>query len=340
MKKLILLFSVLFAQGVNAQEIEGLLLAGTEDVNTLMQKYLNPAMKGVNYNLNNGWYTTAKTHKAWGFDITFTVNGSIISEEDKNFTFDENDYTFLTVDGGTQEYPTLLGGDASSVPIQVAIEAEGNQVQLAEILMPDGVAKDLPVSLVPSVMVQAGLGLPFNTNLKIRYVPNVGNDNNEGNLFGVALMHDIMQYFGPLDRLPLNVSVLGGFTRVNVDYNLQGVDLIPGSNQLGEFKINSWTVQGVASLDFPIITIYGGAGYGFGTSTFNMRGEYVLEYTEENSGQTITQTITDPLSLDFNAGGPSMTLGLRFNLGFFKLFGNYTLQEYQTFTTGMSFSFR
>ena len=52
-----------------AQELETILLAA-DDASKLTENYLNPAMKGLMYSMNGGWYTTAKTHKKFGFDIT------------------------------------------------------------------------------------------------------------------------------------------------------------------------------------------------------------------------------------------------------------------------------
>jgi hypothetical protein len=50
--------------------------------------------------------------------------------------------------------------------------------------------------------------------------------------------------------------------------------------------------------------------------------------------------VTDPINLNFDTKGLKTTLGTRISLGFFKLFADYTLQEYNTITAGIAFSFR
>ena len=53
-----------------------------------------------------------------------------------------------------------------------------------------------------------------------------------------------------------------------------------------------------------------------------------------------TRTISDPLTSKFDASGFRTTGGVRLSLGFFKIFGSYTLQEYNTANLGVAFSFR
>jgi len=43
--------------------------------------------------------------------------------------------------------------------------------------------------------------------------------------------------------------------------------------------------------------------------------------------------------LNFKENGMNGTLGVRLNLSFFKIFASYTLQEYNTATAGIAFSF-
>ena len=54
----------------------------------------------------------------------------------------------------------------------------------------------------------------------------------------------------------------------------------------------------------------------------------------------MSETLIDPVSVDFDASGVRATIGTRLNLGFFKIFGDYTIQEYNTITAGIAFSFR
>ena len=81
-----------------------------------------------------------------------------------------------------------------------------------------------------------------------------------------------------------------------------------------------------------------------GTSTLKLNGTYELEYDiQDNAGNTIgtiQDSVTDPINMDFDTDGISAKLGARLNLGFFKVFGDYSIKEYNTVTAGIAFSFR
>ena len=138
-----------------------------------------------------------------------------------------------------------------------------------------------------------------------------------------------------LDKLPLNIAVFGGFTSMNTTYSID-----KSNNQEVAFKLNAFTIQTIASLDFPFVTVYGAIGYDKGSSTLKLKGTYNLEYTLEGSNTTIQESVTNPINMDFDANGARGTLGLRFNLGFFKIYGDYTIKEYNTVSAGVAFSFR
>jgi hypothetical protein len=66
MKKsiLLLLSAFLLTLSTTAQEgFEGYLLADKNDRTKLIEAYINPAMKGLIYGMNSGWYHTAKVHR-------------------------------------------------------------------------------------------------------------------------------------------------------------------------------------------------------------------------------------------------------------------------------------
>ncbi len=70
----------------------------------------------------------------------------------------------------------------------------------------------------------------------------------------------------------MHVSLLAAYTTMNVEYDIQGNNDISIQNGLAAFKLNSYTVQAVASLNFPILNLFGGIGYVSGNSTLQMLG--------------------------------------------------------------------
>jgi len=342
-----LLAFTIIANFSQAQELESLLIA-SDDASQLTESYINPVMKGLMYSMNGGWYTTAKVHKKFGFDITINANASFVPSKDEMFSFVPSDYEFLSLPNGESELPTVFSDNDSETTVDVNIPLGDGTFKVASFEMPGGIVGDLPVNAVPTPMVQVGFGLPFKTDIKLRLVPKLNFDDSvEANLFGLGIQHDIMQYFGPLEKLPLSVSILAAFTTMEVAYNIDdesSTDNVSVANGQAEFKMNTWTIQALASLDFKIITIYGGFGYNNGNATIKIKGDYDLTYDVEDSGGnvigTITETVSNPVNLAFNANGMRATIGTRLNLGFFKIFADYTLQEYNTASAGIAFSFR
>ncbi|WP_460218339.1 DUF6588 family protein [Psychroserpens sp. MEBiC05023] len=348
MKKLIVLCLVLLSfYNSKSQELETILLAA-DDASLLTENYLNPGMKGLMYSMNGGWYTTAKTHKKFGFDIIINANASFVPTAEQMFAFLPNDYSFLSLPNGETSLNTVMSENDSETEIDISIPTDNGNFKVASFDMPGGITEDLPINAVPTPMVQLGFGLPYKTDIKLRLVPKLNFDDSvEANLIGVGLQHDLMQYFGPLEKLPLHVSVLAAFTNMTVAYEINDEnpdDEVSVNNGEAEFKMNTWTLQALASLDFKIITLYGSLGYNSGKTTAKMKGDYILTYdVEDTNGNvigTIDESISNPINLDFEANGMRATLGTRLNIGFFKIFADYTFQEYNTASAGIAFSFR
>ena len=76
MKKLFLVSALLIFHTNISQNITGVenfLLASEEDKNLLVNNYFSPLFKSLQVSMNEGWSRSAKTHKKFGFDITFLL---------------------------------------------------------------------------------------------------------------------------------------------------------------------------------------------------------------------------------------------------------------------------
>jgi hypothetical protein len=325
---------------LKAQELETILLA-KEDASKLTNAYLDPAMKGFIYSMNNGWYHTAKVHKKFGFDISIGANASFIPSEDEMFNLTKIGLSSNTT--YNQNTTATVAGSNSITPAELTYTTtiDGQQAE-ANFTMPEGIKEDLPANAVPAPSVQVGLGLPFKFEAMLRYSPKVGSDDVKGGLFGIGVKKEITDWFGPMDKTPLHVSLLAAYTNMNVDYTIGDVNGdIEARNAITEFRLNSYTIQAIASLNFPIINVYGGIGYNGGNTSLDMRGDSFYATYTTPLGTTERENLgTNPLSLSSSSGSFNTTLGARLSLGFFKIFGSYTLQEYNSVNAGIAFSFR
>jgi len=338
MKKSILIFIGVFTLTFSAKAQDGfenILLGSTADATKLLEGYFAPAMEGFIYGMNNGWYHTAKVHKVLGFDLTVCLSAAMVPSSKEIFTLSG----LSSVKGGTYTGPTFAGeGDGNNVTFQKTLN--GHTVE-ANMQMPSGVTNDLPLNAIPAPVVQLNIGLPYKIEAMIRFFPetDLGDDEGKAKMLGLGIKKEITSWFGPLDKLPLHVSLLAAYTTLDLTYSnfdTNGGDLTV-TNGAAAFELKAYTVQAIASLNFPFINVYGGFGYSSGNSEFKMTGTYKGSYTL--GGFTETETLTPP-SMKFDAGGVKTTIGARISLGFFKIFADYTLQEYNTVSAGIALSIR
>jgi hypothetical protein len=330
---LITFFSIFLFGSASGQlfgDLDNLLRASEADAAILAEDYTRPLGKALIYGLNSGWASSAKTHKKLGFDFTVGVATPFTPEADESFMPEG----LTSIQTPSSNLPTIFGEGQPTV-LNVTLPADGVRPELTGTLtFPGGYKDELPANTLPAPFIQAGLGLFFDTDLIVRYVPEIEREGTNFNLFGLGLKHNLMQYFGPLDKLPLNVSLLAAFTQTEMTY-----DIPEQLNQQIAFDVNAYTVQALASVDLPIISVFGGVGYSAGTSKLRALGDYELEYNVQG-GTDYTLSLTDPLDLSYDASGMMGVVGMRMNLLFLKIFANYTLQEYNTLTAGVSLNFR
>ena len=335
MKKIALLFCFAFSQvTLNAQKIEDFLAAG-KDGGTLLQSYLSPAFEGTIYNLSNGWYRTAKTHRKLGFDITLNASLSSVPTSGKSFIFNNSDYeTMRLKTGDGKSLPTAFGGKTSEVLVASKEVAPGINGDF-EFDALNGVTSEIGVNEVPAAMIQAGIGLPFKTDITVRYLPEVGSKDFKTNLIGFGLKHNILQYFPVAKRIPLvDVSLFAGYTKLTSQY-------IPGQDQSIDMEVTSFTGQVLGSVDLKIINFYLGVGFVEGKSNLDVTGDFEFTYAgPANTSYTEKIDEADLPKLKNSVSGMKTTAGMSLNLGPVKIFGDYTLQEYNTITAGLAFSFR
>jgi len=322
-----ILFTTLMLTGFSTiaqqrSDIERLLQAGVQDVNTYLGHYMRPAAEGFAYSMGTGWANTAKTHKAWGFDLKVGISAAAVPGSMENFIFDPSEYSNLRVQGesGPSSLPTIFGS-SSSTP-RMAFDAglvAGNVDALP--------GAGLPMNYVPTPIIQGGLGLPTGTDLKLRWLPTTTVEGVSIGILGGGIQHDLKQHIPGLRALPFDMSGLVAFNSLQADYIYEEVE-----NGRGELRVNTWTYQFLLSKKLSIFTFYGSLGYISGTADFDLLGTY---YPREE-----LSPIVDPVSLRYAVGSPMGNVGLRLDLGPIFINTDYTFQEFNVITAGIGLSIR
>ena len=338
--KFILLITLLFSLNSNSQNFSGmeyLLLVAEDERNQVFQEYLRPLITSVNYSMASGWSHTAKTHKKLGFDITLSANALFIPSSAETYSTS----ALNSITSSTEFLPTVLGGKTNET-MSITLFGEGSIQELtASFTAPSGIKEELPLGLVAIPSIQVGLGLPFKTDLIVRYIPTRSNKNTSMGLKGVGLKHNLLQHFGPVDKIPfIDLSLLAAYSAYSIDYNIQKTSNLGGQGQQAVMSINNYVVQLVSSIDLKLVTFYASAGYSKGFSNLNILGSYSLIYNVAGSPEDLILSITDPLDISWETESISASAGLAINLPGIRLFADYTAQNYNSVSAGFSLSIR
>lgn len=329
----------------NENELVTFLNAGERDASKLMNAYLNPMIEGLSYGFNGGWYTTAKAHKTLGFDFGVSVNAVFIPSS-KNY-FDPAELGLETaqlIDPAGGKAPTIVGPDVDT-EYESNIDADGDGVidQTINFSGPRGLdfKENLKISGVLAPTAQLGIGIYKNTDLKIRWMPEIDAGDSKVKLIGFGVMHDIKQHIPGIKLLPFDLSMLVAFTKIQGTTNLEGEIERPAGNtrpQEIDYKMNAWLIQALISKKIAIVTFYGGIGYNAIKTTSDITGDYMIYDDTSAANQDII--FTDPVSMSFKNKSFRLTGGVRLNLGPIYLKGDYTLQEYSTLSIGLGATVR
>jgi hypothetical protein len=331
-KNITILFFVLCSTISFGQiDLESVLEGGTGDASTFMKGYLEPFAAGFGNGINGGWYTTAKAHKFLGVDISVIANAASVPTTNETFTFNNADYSNISLYDGSAsaELPTVFGSkELTDRPLLNFTDTDGNTIAISTI-PGSGLKEEIGYNVVPSAMIQLGVGLFKNTDLKIRFVPKQTADEYEFSTFGIGIMHDLKQWIPFVKRLPFDVSALVAWNDVKSKAFLNA-DEHP--SQALEFNTKTFLFQILASKKLSIFTLYGGVGTSSYESDVNVLGEYVTSQTKT--------PFKDPVSLNYTGSSMRANLGLSMKLLFLNLSADYTVQEYNTVSVTAGFTFR
>lgn len=339
-----------FSSFCQFKEIGKFTAGGVNDAKLLVEAYLTPWANALGTSLSGGWYNTAKVHKLGGFDVTFTFNMGFVPESDKSFDLSKLGLS-EPASFSQNSAPTAAGKREAGPSITYTAPPPAN-TELFSYNTPKGTG----LSFIPTPMAQVGIGLFKGTEIIGRYLPEV-NIGKSGavSLWGVGLKHDVLQWMPFAKKVPaLNVSVLGGYTKLNANADISvspatlglndNTPTIEFNNQYVDMIVTSFTGNLLVSVNLPVISFYGGAGFATTNSSLGLKGYYPIPdengtVTDASAGQK------DPISMDIknNDGSPTkprFNIGLRLKLGIITIHGDYTKANYSNVTAGLGISFR
>ena len=333
---------------VKAQDdIAEIIKAGPQDVATYLDYYLTPMFQSFSYGMNSGWYNTAKPHSSLGFDLTFSLNLAMVPKGEDMFLFQNSEYSNIRLQSGSQaEVATLFGPDESGSNLEVV----DDNVVLSTFGAPGGLGiSDYTAGFMamPAPTLNLGLGIIKNTEIKIRYVPDVSKDV-DYSLWGVGIMHDWGQWIPVINKLPIDLSVFGAYSKLSLTRIFEETGIESNGTEQGiQYDQTGLTLEALVSKKLSVLTVYGGLGINTVKTETSLLGTWVIDsddYTPVNPppGYVPPTTIINEGDIKLDTDGSSFhaTIGLRLKLAVFTIHGQYAYNGYNTLSAGLGLSFR
>lgn len=331
------------------KDIDFLRSAPTDGIK-YFQAYLTPWANAFGSGLSGGWYNTAKPHKFGGFDITTNISVGMVPASAE--TFDVSKIGLSSSLTGTGRASTVAGPNTAG-PLMTY--SQGG-VTLASFNAPKGTG----FRYVPVPMVQAGVGLPFGTELKVRFIPKLKIKDGDVSMWGVGLIHSLIQYLPGSKLLPFDVSLFGGYTKLqgNAPLSLQPENSVVQnytapytstfSGQNLNFNVSALNISAIGSVKLSVITFYGGLGYCKTQTQIKVEGNfptpvYALAPTPghvEYNNSGVKKGADFPEVNIKNFSGLRANIGFRLKLAVITIHADYTKAQYNVLSTGLGLSFR
>lgn len=329
-------------------EISDLIKSSPEDATRLTSAYLQPLFKGFGIGLNSGWNNTAHSKNLLRFELRLSVNGAVVPPKDESF-----DVTRIGLSNNVRPAdpsrvitPTLSGSENSST--QLTVYDSSNQA-LETFTMPEGTG----LNLIPAPQLQGTIGLSRGIDFTLRTMPKIklGDDMGSIGMFGAGVKVEILPLIsGTVDKIfPLDLAVALGYNQFNYKVDLD-VDVPSGavpasagqsqdfSNQRVDAKFSGVNTELIISKKLLVFTPFLSLGYNSSKTDVGLRGNYPVINGINGTGQKTYTVYTDPISINqTDISGFRTNLGFQLNLAFFRIYGSYSMAEYNSFNGGIGF---
>ncbi len=351
-----LVFGFLFTTTINAQDATSTFLrSGVGDANKLIGAYAEPLLQSFGAGLNSGWFQTAKPHGALGMSLTISSNFILVPNDAK--TFDINSLGLspnVRLVSGSNITPTVFGNknNNSDIGLYARVADGGPDTLLLRQPLPSGTG----LSFLPLPTAQFSIGIGLNSELSIRFLPEIKSGDYDVNMIGFGGKFEFKEWIPVMKKMPFNLSAQFGFTQFNAYYKPSQLQAQQSdnytynpnngkqyNNQELTFESTAWTANLIISKKLAFFTPYLGVGYQQATTKLNLEGEYPVtdvnqnvDYTavfgtpnynanNANSHPLIVREIKDPVAVSATLSGLRATAGFRLKFTVFTLHADYTM---------------
>lgn len=329
-------------------EISELIKSSPADATKLANAYLQPLFKGFGIGLNSGWNNTAHSKNLLRFELRLSVTGAVVPPQDESFDITKIGLSahVKPTDPAKVITPTLAGSKKESA--QLTVYDDANK-PLETFSLPTGTG----LTLIPTPQIQGTIGLSRGIDVTLRGMPKLklGGDLGSVGMFGAGIKLEVLPLIsGTLDRVfPLDLAVALGYNEFNYEVGLtvkKPSDADPASsdqsndfsNQRMDAKFSGINTELIVSKKLLIFTPFLSVGYNSSKTDVGLKGNYPVVNGYTAQGRKTYTVYTDPVHINqTDISGFRTNLGFQLNLAFFRLYGSYSMAEYNSFNGGIGF---
>ncbi|WP_438962102.1 DUF6588 family protein [Nonlabens sp.] len=190
------------------------------DMLLITDRYVQPAAEASVMQSSAGWYTSARSLDTFKVTVGLHGNALVFPENKKNFSIDNSELLNLRIrDGQAASIPTTLGGEQRTF-FDFTLDGESYEFQAFE---------GVDTGFLAYPFLQVGVGLWQETELVLRYSPNIKIDKSNYAIYGVGVKHNLAQYFFKEER-PVEIAFLTSYSLFDLNLFFDTYELRSNEN--------------------------------------------------------------------------------------------------------------
>ena len=329
-------------------DVSGLIKSGPADTKILTQAYLKPLFKGFGVGLNSGWNNSAHSKNVFRFDLRVGLTGAVVSPIDEAFDLTKIGLSTKVRPTNPEQTMTPSFAGAKTEGASLSIYNSANQ-PIETFVMPKGIG----YNLIPTPQLQGSIGISKGIELLLRASPkiNLGGDIGTIGMMGAGLKVELLPLIsGTTDKLfPIDIAVAAGYTQFTFEAPLDvkvPVGAIPESsaevqdftNQRIEAKFSGINAEAIISKRILVFTPFLSLGYHQAKTDGGIKGNFPIITGLTPLGQKTYTNYSNPVNIkQTDINGFRANIGFQLNLAFFRIYGSYSMAEYNSFNGGIGF---
>lgn len=222
------------------------------DLLFLADEFASPAAAGAAYQASAGWYTSGATLEPWEFEVSVHANALFIPSSRKFGTISNSQLSLLNIKGASNARVPTAFGESSEIYYEGNILGNSFEFQAFE-----GVNK----GFVAHPFAQITMGLPYETEVTVRALPELTVDGVNFSTYGGGIKHNFSQYFRFNNADDIQLAAIITYSKFNVEYAFEPID-VPQVAVLDLIDVdaNLWLFEALASKRYGEFEVFGALG--------------------------------------------------------------------------------